>query len=334
MRAFTVEDLGAGVHRVTQPLPWVLNHVHSYAVAGADGWTIVDAGLGWEAEERWHAVLDALGRPHVARVVVTHYHPDHIGGSGVLARLTGAEEVLQGARDAELARHAYVGGDGRAEIRDFLRAQGMPAERVDEAVSDERALAFAPPEPTRLLREGEVVDLDGEPFRVLVLPGHADGHIALLGERSGRMFGGDVILRRITPNIGSWPDTEPDPLARYLATLDRIAELRPAVVYPGHHAPLDDAAGRAHEIAEHHRVRLDVHEDALRAGAVTPYEVSQHVWGTELGRHERRFALVEAVSHLVRLARLGRAEEVEPGRWRAAGARASGRGRAARRRRG
>ncbi len=318
MSSFTLEDLGGGVHRVTQPLPWVLNHVHSYAVAGSDGWTIVDAGLGWDAEERWRAVLDALGRPHVARIVVTHYHPDHIGGSGALAQLTGAEEVLQGARDAELARNAYVGGGGRAEIERFLNEQGMPTEKVAEAVSDERALAFTPAEPTRLLEDGDAVELAGEQFRVLHLSGHADGHIALFGERSGRMFGGDVILRRITPNIGSWPDTEPDPLLRYLATLDRIAELRPSLVYPGHHAPLDDAAGRAREIQEHHRIRLDVHEDALRAGAITPYEVSQHVWGTELGRHERRFALVEAVSHLVRLARLGRAEEVERGRWRPA----------------
>jgi glyoxylase-like metal-dependent hydrolase (beta-lactamase superfamily II) len=315
--SFTVADLGGGVHRITHPLPWALNHVHCYAVAGSDGWTLIDAGLGRDAEERWCAALDQLGRPRVTRIVLTHYHPDHIGGSAALARLTGAEEVLQGARDAELARRAYTDPGNFAELERFLREQGMPSDGVSEAVSDEHALAFAPAKATRLLEEGDVVELGGEEFAVLALPGHADGHIAFFGQRSGRLFGGDVILRKITPNVGTWHDTQPDPLARYLSTLGRIADLRPAVVYPGHHEPLEDAADRAVEIQEHHRVRLDVHQEALRSGAVTPYDVSLRVWGTELGRHERRFALVEAISHLVRLARLGRAEEASTGRWRA-----------------
>jgi hypothetical protein len=80
---------------------------------------------------------------------------------------------------------------------------------------------------------------------------------------------------------------------------------------------IDDAPGRAAEIADHHRIRLDQHEQALRNGAVNAYDCVLHVWGDELGLHERRFALVESISHLVRLAELGRAEETEPGRWRA-----------------
>jgi glyoxylase-like metal-dependent hydrolase (beta-lactamase superfamily II) len=131
------------------------------------------------------------------------------------------------------------------------------------------------------------------------------------------MFGGDVLLHGITPNVGRWHDTLPDPLGRYLETLRRIGELRPAAVYPGHRRVIEDPAGRAAEIAEHHRVRIDVHEEALRDGAATPYDCVLYVWGEDLGLHERRFALVESISHLVRLAELGRAEEVETGRWRA-----------------
>ena len=78
---------------------------------------------------------------------------------------------------------------------------------------------------------------------------------------------------------------------------------------------IDDAAGRAREIIDHHRVRLDVCEEGLRLGAVTTYEVATHVWGGGLRMHEWRFALGEAISHLVRLARLGRVCEVAEGRW-------------------
>ena len=165
--------------------------------------------------------------------------------------------------------------------------------------------------------EGDTLDLAGEPFEVLVLPGHADGHIALLGSHSGRLFGGDVLLDEITPNVGRWEDNEPDPLGRYLETLGRIEELAPAVVYPGHRGVIERPAARAQEIAMHHAVRLDEHERALRAGARSAYEVVQHVWGGKLGFHEQRFALAEALAHLERLERLGRAVQDEPNRWRA-----------------
>ena len=75
-------------------------------------------------------------------------------------------------------------------------------------------------------------------------------------------------------------------------------------------------AGRVAEIREHHRERLDAHLAALGAGAVTAYGVAQIVWAGEgLGFHEQRFALVEAISHLERLAATGRAREPRPARW-------------------
>ena len=315
MASISITDLGGGVHRVTHPLPFALDHVHCYAVAGSDGWTLVDTGLGPGAEERWRDALEQLGRPRVRNIVLTHYHPDHVGGSEALVRVTGAEEVLQGGVDAELARRMYTDPSDIVDFRRFLATHGMPVERVTESVDHERDLLIAPAPPTRRLEEGDTVVLGDDEFAALVLPGHADGHIALYDERTGRLFAGDTILHRITPNVATWHHTQPDPLARYLATLDRIADLRAAVVYPGHYQPIDDAAARAGEILEHHRIRLDVHEEVLRAGTLTSYEVAERVWGTMLAVHELRFALSEAISHLVRLARLGRAKETAPGHW-------------------
>jgi glyoxylase-like metal-dependent hydrolase (beta-lactamase superfamily II) len=315
----TVTPLGGGVHQVTLPLPWALDHVHCYAVEDADGWTLVDCGLGTPGTlRRWRAALGRLGRPRVRRLVVTHYHPDHVGASTALAELTGAEEVVQGSRDAELTRLAW--GDRRVPgaFEAYLLHNGMPAAEAALSTEDEDAIPVAAASPTRLVEEGDSIEIAGERFGVLHLPGHADGHIALLGEQTGRMFGGDVILHDITPNVGRWDDTEEDPLGRYLETLDRIEALRPSIVYPGHRRLIEDAPGRAAEIRAHHTVRLDTHVAALRRGAETPYAVAEHVWGQELGFHERRFALAEAISHLERLAAEGRALEVEPARWRAA----------------
>ncbi len=319
MSSVTVTDLGGGVHRVTHPLPWALNHIHCYAVASSDGWALIDAGLATpEAASLWRDALEQLGRPRIRTVLITHYHPDHITGGAGLVALVEPDEVLEGAYDAVLAARVYTDPEDLATLEDYLLASGMPPELASDSVEDEGTYIVAPAKPTRLLEEGDVVELGDEEFRVLHLPGHADGHVALLGERTGRMFGGDVLLHGITPNVGLWHDTLPDPLGRYLDTLRRIRELAPSVVYPGHRRVIEDGPARAAEIVEHHASRLDEHEAALRGGAVTPYECVQRVWGEGLGLHERRFALVESLSHLARLEALGRAVESAPGRWRAA----------------
>ena len=91
-------DLPGGIRRLTFPLPLGIDHVHCYLLPGSDGWTLVDTGLGLpDAAERWEPVLAELDAP-VARIVVTHFHPDHAGGGEDAQSLTGAR-VHQGARD-------------------------------------------------------------------------------------------------------------------------------------------------------------------------------------------------------------------------------------------
>ena len=202
-RELEVQELGGGVHRVTQPLPWALDHVHCYAVDDAEGWTLIDCGLGTPGTgRRWEEALGLLGHPRVRRLVITHYHPDHIGASTRLAELTGAEEIVQGARDRELTVRTWLDLDSGARFERYLLAHGMPLSDAERSADEEDELPIAPVEPTMLVDEGDTLDLAGEPFDVLVLPGHADGHIALLGRHSGRLFGGDVLLDEITPNVG------------------------------------------------------------------------------------------------------------------------------------
>jgi glyoxylase-like metal-dependent hydrolase (beta-lactamase superfamily II) len=316
-----VVDLGNGVHRITHALPWALDHVHCYAIADPDGWTLVDSGLNKTATlTGWREAIDSLGGGHVARLVITHYHPDHLGASGPLVDLFEIPEVVQGREDASQAHWTFGGESDLVEFEHFLRAHGMPEELVTQSLADEEGYDIALAQPTRLGDEGDTIEAGGETWRVLHLPGHADGHIVLLGDRTGRMFAGDVLLDRITPNVGLWSDSRiDDPLGVYLESLGRIEELAPAIAYTGHEATVIDPAARAREIRAHHDIRLDLHTQTLTEEPLTPWEVAQRVWAEEgergLTYHEQRFALAEALAHLVRLARLGRAEEVASGRW-------------------
>jgi glyoxylase-like metal-dependent hydrolase (beta-lactamase superfamily II) len=124
--------------------------------------------------------------------------------------------------------------------------------------------------------------------------------------RDGVLVAGDHLLE-ITPTVGLYPESRPDPLGDYLSSLRRTIELAPKLALPGHGKLVTDPASRAREIVEHHRRRLDETAAALGAEPRTGYEVSLALFGENLDASGRRFALAEALAHLERLVQEGRA---------------------------
>jgi glyoxylase-like metal-dependent hydrolase (beta-lactamase superfamily II) len=304
-----VTELPHGIRRLTFELPFGIRHVHCYLLPGADGWTLVDTGLGLpDAGGRWEPVLAGLGAP-VGRIVITHFHPDHAGGGADAQATTGAG-VLQGAHDYAQCERVWGRTDWSERLAGYLRENGLP-EPVAEELRHE-SQTFAPfirfARDPGLLREGDEVD----GWRVLELPGHADGHICLL--RDGILVAGDHLLGGITPTVGLYPDSRPDPLGDYLESLRRTIELAPRLALPGHGDPVSDPVGRAREIVEHHRLRLVETAAALGAEPRTGHDVSVTLFGDGLDASGRRFALAETLAHLERLVRENRAAPGVDGR--------------------
>jgi glyoxylase-like metal-dependent hydrolase (beta-lactamase superfamily II) len=299
-----VVPIDDGVVRITFALPLGIDHVHAYLLPADDGGTIlVDTGLGLPGfEQRWGEILEQTGAPE--RIVITHFHPDHVGAAAIVAGLTDAP-VHQGVLDYEYCRRAWTDEAAERSEAHLVEHGTPPEEAATVRAQQERLTAFVhyqpDPEP---LEPGQTIG----GWEVLHLPGHADGHLALV--RDGVLIAGDALLGGITPNVGLWPASAPDPLNDYLGSLTRIAELDPRLALPGHGERILDPAGRAREIAEHHDDRLVRTVAELGEAPRSGYDVSRALFPDALAPSLRRFAVAETLAHLEHLVQAGPVQRV------------------------
>jgi glyoxylase-like metal-dependent hydrolase (beta-lactamase superfamily II) len=296
-----VDDLPFGIRRITTPLPTRPGHVHSYLLPGEDGWTLVDTGIGLpDAQDVWAA---SLGDAEVGRIFITHFHPDHVGAAADVAELTEAP-VSQGRLDYAQCELVWGNDEWPRRIADWFLTHGVPEEITEELIGSGnvyRPFIRYQPNP-QLVDDGD--RLDG--WELVAAPGHADGQLCLVKDRV--LVSADHLLGRITPTVGLWPESRPDPLGDYIESLKRTIELAPEIALPGHGDPIADPVGRAHELIEHHRERLAFTESTLGDDPRTGYEVSLDLFGAQLKPASRRFAVAETLSHLERLVLEERAE--------------------------
>ncbi|MBA3716637.1 MAG: MBL fold metallo-hydrolase [Actinobacteria bacterium] len=292
-----MQEIEPGIARLTIQLPVRPGHVHCYVVEGDEGRLLVDTGLALPGLEEFFRA--ELGEP-IDAIVITHFHPDHVWGGEIAAAVTGAP-LFQGRLDYEQCELVWGDPGWPERIADWFRRNGVPAEMVDTMLERDREalplIHFA--RDPRLLDDGDSVDA----WEVVALPGHADGHVGFL--REGVLLTGDHLLPDITPAVGVYPESSPDPLGAYLSSLERTVRLAPRLALPSHGEPMHDPAGRAREILEHHHERLAATSDALGSDPRTGYEISLDLFPGNLGPSPRRFAVAETLAHLDRLVATG-----------------------------
>ena len=285
------------------PLPMRPGHVHCYLLPVAGGFMLVDTGLGLpDAREQWATELDQLDGP-VVTVFLTHFHPDHLGAAADVQALTGAR-VCQGRIDAEQSQLVWQNDAWSEVLVGWFHQNGVPAAVTEELIG--QGQMYRPF--IRTVTDPDLVDggdrLHG--WEAVAAPGHADGQLTLL--RNGVLIAADHLLGRITPTVGLWPESRPDPLGDYLDALDHTIALAPTIAYGGHGETVTDPVARAGELIAHHEDRLRRAADALGREPRSGYEVSYPLFGDDLSSGARRFAVAETLSHLERLVRDGRGE--------------------------
>jgi glyoxylase-like metal-dependent hydrolase (beta-lactamase superfamily II) len=306
-----------GVHWVRLPLPFQLDHVNVWLLEDDAGWTVVDTGLGLpDSRALWEQVLARVdgGRP-VQRVVVTHFHPDHLGNAGWLAARDGVEVWCTRTEwlVAQVAWRVRPGPELEARLEHFRRHGAEPGdlERLRRRGNPYPLSVPTLPSAFRRLREGDTLAVGGRRWQVLTAEGHSPEHACLWAPDPGVLLAGDQILPRITTNVSVWPD-EPwgNPLRSYLESLGRFEAL-PAdtLVCPAHGLPFYGLRERVAALRAHHAARLHETLTALTAPR-SAAEVARVLFPQELDGHQLGFALGEALAHLVWLEAEGRARRV------------------------
>jgi glyoxylase-like metal-dependent hydrolase (beta-lactamase superfamily II) len=195
MNWFHVAEIEPGVHVVAEP-----GHVCCWLVAGTERTVLIDTGLGL-------LPIRPAVEPVAASALFTitsHSHFDHVGGNFEfderLAYESAPPLLAAGTPRSTLEAYWDIGAGLRAEWKALLERDRREFFLVgpDElgrpwppSGVDLDAWVIAPPEPTGLLRDGDVVDLGGRTLHVLHTPGHAPDHICLLDEVHGILFAQD-----------------------------------------------------------------------------------------------------------------------------------------------
>jgi glyoxylase-like metal-dependent hydrolase (beta-lactamase superfamily II) len=310
-------EVAPGVHWLRMPLPFALDHINLWLLADGDGWTLVDCGLNHKpTRDLWEQAYETvLGSRRIQRLVVTHYHADHVGLAGWHARRWDAPLWMsEGEYLTALALYYETPGHHRGAMFDLFRAHGLDEARIEGMKAFSGAyprLISELPQTFRRIFPDEQVSIGGHDWQVVPGYGHAPEHTSLYCEALGVLIAGDMVLPRISTNISVRPvEPEGNPLARFLESLDRFDALpQDTLVLPSHGLPFRGMRTRIQQLRQHHADRLA----ELRAACSEPRcarELVPVLFRRALDDRAWYFAMGECIAHLNCLLHAGALERL------------------------
>lgn len=254
-------------------------HTNCYLIYSSRELLVIDPGSPYDEEQQ--ALADCVaglikeGRS-LREIVLTHMHPDHVGGVKALQDALG--------RTLRVAAHRLTAEPLAGSIQ------------VD-----------------RLIEDGDVIRLDGAPeisLRAMHTPGHARGHLCFYEARTGTLISGDNIV-----GLGSVLIDPPEGNMRdYLQSLAQMRSLpNLSVIFGGHGPAIGNPYSKIDEYISHRLEREANILKAIRAGAATPPEIVARVY-TDVSPKAHAMAERAVMAHLEKL-EADELVQHENGRW-------------------
>jgi glyoxylase-like metal-dependent hydrolase (beta-lactamase superfamily II) len=313
------------LHQIVLPTPWLVGPVQVYVVEG-DPLTLIDTGVRTpESRAILESAFDALGLglEDLRRIVLTHYHGDHLGQAEQL-RTASAPEVWTHEDEAEMCEGFSAERDERIEETELLfREYGVPEDLLARQTVQRRRFVTEDPlcDATRVdrrLRAGDRIPFKDFELEVIHAPGHTAGHLLLYEEASGTLLTGDHLMGNAVPFTDNYYlEAPPDPadplrrrprfrgLPRYLESLRRLRGGAFRTILPAHGGVLERPARAVDDALLFYEVRVQRVDRALRrlarAGGATAWEIWQALFpkADPVGEMRTRMLMViGALDHL------------------------------------
>jgi glyoxylase-like metal-dependent hydrolase (beta-lactamase superfamily II) len=192
---------------------------HVYLVHDGDDAIIIDAGAGCEIESIL-AQIDRSDMPRdvIHRLLLTHAHPDHAGGTRGLHDALGVDVYAS----PRVATYLRTGDERAAGFDRLVGPGGYPEDYV-----------FAPCPVAGELCEGERITVGRLSLDIIETPGHCGGHLSFALHRPGGvdLFSGDAIFARGRILLQHVRDCS---VVDSCESIRRLAAIRPDGLFPGH----------------------------------------------------------------------------------------------------
>jgi len=302
-----VIEVAPGILWARIPLPFRLNHVNVYLIHDGDGWAVLDTGIGNDVTRAaWNDILSGpLRGGRLTRLIVTHFHPDHIGLAGWLSKQFGlplltSQTSYLGCLNISLSPGAF---DARP-YHDFYLRHGLDP-KTTEIVSTRgheylKMVTGLPPTFRRLV-DGDELKLGSRRFLVRTGDGHAPEQVMLYCAEEKFLLAADQVLAKISPNVSVWAvEPDGDPLRLYLRSLKSLKSGLPSdsLVLPGHQLPFYGLHTRVDELVQHHDRRCEMIAEACQDLPRSAAELVPVLFHRPLDPQQTSFAFSEVLAHV------------------------------------
>ena len=154
-------------------------------------------------------------------IIITHAHFDHYGGCPTL------NDKLEVETSAHIA-DAWIMEDSNAYFKQFYSYENPTHEKINSLMSMAGGRGVRV---TRILRDGDFIEVGQKRLHVIHIPGHSHGSICLMDPEEETLFTGDTPFP--SEWLHSWLGLVVDAEA-YAISLEKLAKMKPKMVLPGH----------------------------------------------------------------------------------------------------
>ncbi|KAJ1665856.1 Beta-lactamase-like protein 2 [Coemansia sp. RSA 1813] len=218
-----IENISQSIVRVLglNPGPFTLQGTNTYVIGRGERRILVDTGDG-SHPEYYDLLKQSLGASRIDRILLTHWHADHIGG---VNQLLSMPDVV--VSDCTVYKNYNTAIDQREDVMAMLSAA-----RAQDCLRD--------------IADGQEFEVDGGNIllKAMFTPGHTNDHVSITvkgesietenepqmasgtGSIGPLLITGDLVLGQGTTIV--------DDLQLYMDSLDRVLGLDPSALLPGH----------------------------------------------------------------------------------------------------